>query len=1214
MKKLFFAIAFMAFSLFGCTDIENSIESLKVRVEALENESIPSVDGQIAAIKQSLIDLENMHHELEEYIDDLQVPVEYLQKQIDDTNSEIAKLKADLSDMSLEKAEMLKQLEATKAELEAELQQITVALAELQTLAAKLDQDMAALRNYVEVEISEMTSWVNATFATLEQQNQLTASIATISQVLEAYKSESSAALSQAVSNLESSLKSWVSDQLSGYYTIAQIDTQLQYLQQSIANGNVALAEELNALEAQLSATKLELTEAYQNAIRTAIEEHNGVITSTIASQIASVNSRIDNEIATINNKITNIENRLNNIETQLSNLLSRIQSVSYIPTYSDGKATVKYLGDAAQLTLDFEVSPKDAVEELAKVWQSAVSVKAIYTQTRAVTFIDMPIVDFTSDATNGVISLIASAANLSDEFLAGTKTVSARLSISDGNNSVTSEYIPLVAQAITNELWYTSSDGKVVTPYSTTVFGANIVSNEYKDGKGVITFDGPVTSIGERAFYASSSTAAGRRLTSVIIPNSVTSIDTYAFYYCSGLTSVTIPNSVTSIGNSAFAYCSGLTSVIIPNSVTSIGERAFYYCSSLKSVAIPNSVTSIDTFAFYYCSGLTSVTIPNSVTSIGDRAFARCNDLNSFNGKFATSDGRCLIVDGVLKSFAPAGLTNYTIPNSVTSIGNYAFSYCSGLTSITIPNSVTSIGNYAFADCDGLTSVTIPEKVTSIGTYAFRDCDNLKEVYCKPTTPPTAKSNMFTNTSSELCIYVKYESLEDYKTATGWTTYKDKITTNLNEIYYTSSDGKVVEPYSTTVFGANIVSNEYKDGKGVITFDGPVTSIGHQAFYASSSTAAGRRLTSVIIPNSVTSIGNYAFRYCDGLTSVIIPNSVTSIGNYAFCYCSGLTSVTIPNSVTSIGNYALQNCTSLTSVTIPNSVTSIGNNPFCDCYKLNSFNGKFATTDGRCLIADGVLISFAPSGLTNYTIPNSVTSIGNYAFYYCSGLTSVTIPNSVTSIGDDAFAYCSSLTSVTIGNSVTSIEEHAFAHCSSLTSITIPNRVTSIGNNPFYGCYKLNSFNGKFATTDGRCLIADGVLKSFAPSGLTNYTIPNSATSIGVYAFAYCFGLTSVTIPNSVTSIGNDAFLDCDGLTSVTIPNSVTSIDNGAFYHCSSLTSVYCKPTTPPTGGNYMFSYYNNGYYPLGCKIYVPSASVSAYKAKQYWSDYASYIYGYNF
>ena len=427
------------------------------------------------------------------------------------------------------------------------------------------------------------------------------------------------------------------------------------------------------------------------------------------------------------------------------------------------------------------------------------------------------------------------------------------------------------------------------------------------------------------------------------------------------------------------------------------------------------------------------------------------------------------------------------------------------------------------------------------------------------------------------------------------------------NEIWYTNgSTTEPTYPNNPDAFGVNIVSNTYdaENERWIIKFDGDVTTIGSGAFEFCSS------LTSVTIGDSVTTIGDYAFYYCSRLTSLTIPDSVTTIGNGAFCECSSLTSITIPDSVTTIGNNAFHGCSRLTSITIPDSVTTIGVSAFTLCHSLKEFNGKFASEDGRCLIIDGTLTSFAPAGLTEYTIPNSVTTIEYGAFLWCSSLTCVTIGDSVTTIGERAFAGCSSLREFngkyasdsgrclivdgafntfanacgvieyTIPNSVTTIEGWAFCECSSLTSVTIPDGVTTIGWAAFEDC-----------------------------SSLTSVIIPDSVTTIRDSAFLGCSNLTSVIIPDNVTTIGWAAFAGCSRLTSVAIGDSVTTIGESVFRDCSSLTSVYCNAITPPAGGSYMFD--NNA---SGRTIYVPMESVEAYKSAEGWSDYADDIVGYNF
>ena len=303
--------------------------------------------------------------------------------------------------------------------------------------------------------------------------------------------------------------------------------------------------------------------------------------------------------------------------------------------------------------------------------------------------------------------------------------------------------------------------------------------------------------------------------------------------------------------------------------------------------------------------------------------------------------------------------------------------------------------------------------------------------------------------------------------------------------------------------------------------------------------------ITSVSLPDGLTSIGNDAFSGCSSLSSVTIPNSVTSIGWGAFCYCSSLTSITIPNSVTSIGWYAFDGCTSLTSLTIPNSVTSIGYAAFSSCSSLTSVTIPNSVTS----IGDEAF--YKCSSLTSVAIPDGVTSIGNSAFYDCSSLTSITIPNSVKSIGSFAFYDCSSLTSVTIGNSVESIGYAAFSSCSSLTSVTIPNSVTSIGSSAFEGCNSLASVT----IPNGVRYIEHGTF--YECSKLKSIIIPEGVEGIGYEAFYNCSSLTSITIPNSVMVIETGAFARCSSLNSLTIGNSVKYIGEIVFRECSALTSI---------------------------------------------------------
>ena len=459
------------------------------------------------------------------------------------------------------------------------------------------------------------------------------------------------------------------------------------------------------------------------------------------------------------------------------------------------------------------------------------------------------------------------------------------------------------------------------------------------------------------------------RKIKRVILSKGITSVESFSFCDCKSLTSVVIPDSITSIGKLAFGY-TNLTSVVIPDSVTSIGRSAFWGCSSLTSVAIPDSVTSIGESAFWRCSSLTSVAIPDSVTSIGVSAFKGCSSL-----------------------------TSVVIPDSVTSIGDYAFEGCSNLTSVVIPDSVKSIGDGAFFSCESLTSVIIPDSVVEIGFDAFLQC-NLKNV---------SVSKSLKNMIEESRVFDKYVVINyrpvKKKEPSKQDNYRKAVKTDnqnygkmvknvfcLNGLNKEDLNGirRYINDHSVSSVripdGTKTIFDEaFKGCSGLISVVIPdsVTYIGDSAFNLCSS------LTSVVIPDSVTSIGGYAFALCISLNFVKIPDSVKSIGNSAFEDCSSITAVTIPDGVTSIGDYSFGSCESLTSVTIPDSVTSIGNYSFEECNSLTTVTIPDSVTSiGECAF-------YGCSSLTSVIIPDSVVEIGMDAFKNCK-LEKVSVPETI--------------------------------------------------------------------------------------------------------------------------------------------------------------------------------------------------------------------------
>ncbi|MBQ7715544.1 MAG: leucine-rich repeat protein, partial [Clostridia bacterium] len=796
----------------------------------------------------------------------------------------------------------------------------------------------------------------------------------------------------------------------------------------------------------------------------------------------------------------------------------------------------------------------------------------------------------------------------------------------------------------------------------------------EYRLQIQTAEFKNGVTFIPKNAFYNSP-------LSSVSIPNSVTSIGDCAFDRCANLSEIDIPNSVTSIGRYAFNGCTGLTEIDLPNSVTTIDWYAFQGCTGFTEFDIPDDVTSIGNGTFQNCTGLTEIIIPNGVTSIGERAFCGCTDLADVvipNG--VTSIGKWAFANC-------AELSEIDLPNSVTTIDWYAFHSCTGITEFDIPDNVTSIGWYAFEGCTGLTEIDIPDSVTTIGTGAFKGCSNLLSVSI-PSGVTQIETSLFENCTSltEVTLAEGVTSIRE-RAFSGCTGLTDiEIPNGVKFIRYKAFDGcteltSVSVPDSLLDISGGAFSNcpslhynVYENESFLGNTDNPYAALildnkGSNAIFVHYGTkviAGGAfsdksNLHTLYFPNGLTSISSDAVSNCTALTSVSIPNTVTYIGDYVFDGCTGLKKVSIPDSVTSIGYSAFDGCTSLEKVYLPATVDDV---PYAllDGDYLQSltdlyFGGTeedwndlvwwdnihatvhFNSSDIGCVwtfdeethkltvielpasitsvpwkdirsqiqtveILDGVTYipssAFSSSPLTNISIPDSVTNIGQWAFSGCTELTEIEMPNSIKSIGERAFYRCTGLTHVTLSNSITRIwdcaflectglteivipegiqyiEEAVFSGCTNLTSVSIPNSIINIPQNAFYNCpslcynvYDNASYLGNadnpyvmpwlFDNEASTCTIHPNAVYIptwvFKDNPQLETVSISGDTRIDRNAFQNCSGLSEINISDNVI-IGESAFSSCTSLTDVNI-SGCSRIDYYAFAGCTSLIEIY--------------------------------------------------------
>lgn len=730
---------------------------------------------------------------------------------------------------------------------------------------------------------------------------------------------------------------------------------------------------------------------------------------------------------------------------------------------------------------------------------------------------------------------------------------------------------------------------------------GATAVkSHDFADGAGTVVYEGTVTEIQGDAFRAAG--GSNTNLTSITIPESVTSlaanalrkstalttvnfagtptlttIGNYVFASCSALANITLPASVTTIGGQAFSDCTALTTFDVPEGVTSIGGQAFGGCSNLTAINFTGTptLTSIGGSAFYNCKKLTTLTLPESLTTIGNDVFNGAGITSVFipknvsdvgaglsygceiasitvdpdNAKYDSRNDCNAVIETATNKLV-AGCLNTVIPDGIVTLGTFAFAQFQGTFSLTIPESVTSFESGAIHMCPGLTTVNIPSGITSMDDVLFGGC-NCTDVYCYIEDPTTLTwgeggAMAFANAKATK-FHVKEGTLADWETAfpDANVTFVEGLPAPATTTFTYTATEKVTafDEYANFTGATALASHDFADGAGTVVYNGTVTALESGAFYYNNTKEA---LTAITLPESLTALGDDAFRGCTGLTTVTFDgtSALTIINKRAFQGCSSLATIAIPASVETIGSSAFTGCSGLASVTFPgtSALTTIGTTAFSNC-----------------------------ASLTTITLPESVTTIGevqisgektyyNGSVFSGAGLTSFVVPKNLTTIyGGGHFRNCP-ITSLTVDadnakyedrGSNAIIEKATDKLVLGCVSTTVPDGIKTIGYEAFF------AEEQPFALTLPESVTAIEARAFHYATGLTAINIPSKVTEIPAETFAQC-NLTELVIPDGVTSIGGMAFMMCMNLKTITFGSGLTTLDNWAF-ECPNVTDVYC-------------------------------------------------------